>query len=550
MTTDDDLPRVEGLKEGDAGQDVTRLQRYLEKFGYLDSPRLEEYGVPREKAAAPPAAEGSFDENTDKALRAFQEKFGLQATGVLDQSTLQLISQPRCGFPDVAEFAIQGNKWKGNAVTYGFNEFTPDLTQPEIQTAIAEAFGLWQAVTPLSFTQVPIASTPDIVIRFAGGDHGDGFPFDSVGGVIAHAFFPPPNLGAFAGDSHFDEAETWSVDLPPSGTDLVTVAAHEFGHALGLGHSFIPGTLMYPFYGGPHRFLHPDDIAGIRAIYDWEDLGGVLTDGVGAAFGPQKPGAPVIELVCFAAGTDRALWLRGWMSGFQWNPWESQGGETYSAPAAVGWGPGRLDVFALGANRSLWHKAADATPPQTPQPPPWPWSEWEDLGGFWTDGVAVSSWAENRLDCFTVGTDRALWHKAWDGSSWSSWESLGGEIYSAPAAVSWGPNRIDAIALGVDRAVWHLAWDGSSWSAWEHLGGFWTHGVGISSRGPDTLDCFTVGTDRALWHKVWNGSAWGAWESLGGEIYSAPAAVCPRPDRIDIFALGANRQMLHKWYAP
>jgi Matrixin len=94
----------------------------------------------------------------------------------------------------VAEFAIQGNKWKRNAVTYGFNEFTPDLTQPEIQSAVAEAFGLWQAVIPLSFTQVPIASTPDIVIRFVGGDHGDGFPFDSVGGVIAHAFFPPPKL--------------------------------------------------------------------------------------------------------------------------------------------------------------------------------------------------------------------------------------------------------------------------------------------------------------------------------------------------------------------
>nr|MDJ0593859.1 S8 family serine peptidase [Pleurocapsa sp. MO_226.B13] len=45
------------------------------------------------------------------------------------------------------------------------------------------------------------------------------------------------------------------------------------------------------------------------------------------------------------------------------------------------------------------------------------WSSWENLGGFCTDGVAVSSWAANRLDCFVVGNNRALWHKWWDGSA-------------------------------------------------------------------------------------------------------------------------------------
>ena len=83
------------------------------------------------------------------------------------------------------------------------------------------------------------------------------------------------------------------------------------------------------------------------------------------------------------------------------------------------------------------------------------WYGWENLGGFCTDGVGVSSWAANRLDCFVIGNDRSLYHKWWDGSGWRGWENLGGRHYSAPAAVSWGPNRIDVFALGGNRAMWH-----------------------------------------------------------------------------------------------
>jgi Matrixin/Putative peptidoglycan binding domain len=307
MTTDDDLPRAEGLHEGDSGEDVRRLQSYLEKFGYLDSPRLEEYGVPRERVAAPAAAEGTFDQNTATALRVFQEKFGLPVTGVLDQETLQLMSQPRCGFPDVAEYVLVGSKWDTNSITYGFSEFTPDLTEAEIRAAVTQAFALWEAVSPLSFTEAPAGTTPDIVIRFAAGEHGDGLPFDGPSGVFAHAFFPPPSLaGALAGDSHFDEAEFWSVNLPPAGIDLVTLAAHEFGHAVGLAHSSFPGALMYPFYTGPHRYLHADDIDGIQLHYAWEDLGGFWTDGVGVSSWALN------RLDCFAVGLDRAMWHKAW----------------------------------------------------------------------------------------------------------------------------------------------------------------------------------------------------------------------------------------------
>ena len=130
---------------------------------------------------------------------------------------------------------------------------------------------MWSDYANLNFTEV--ATNGDIRVSWQVGDHGDGSPFDGLNGVLAHAFFPPPAGGttAFAGDVHFDDAETWTMlERPvPSGQpmDLVTVAAQEIGHALGLGHSNVACALMNAFYTGSHRYLSQDDVDGIQSIY-------------------------------------------------------------------------------------------------------------------------------------------------------------------------------------------------------------------------------------------------------------------------------------------
>lgn len=64
--------------------------------------------------------------------------------------------------------------------------------------------------------------------------------------------------------------ELWGLlsYLPFPGTDLLQVAAHEFGHVLGLQHTPAAKALMSPFYTFRYPLsLSPDDRRGIQHLY-------------------------------------------------------------------------------------------------------------------------------------------------------------------------------------------------------------------------------------------------------------------------------------------
>ncbi|NP_001087063.1 matrix metallopeptidase 3 L homeolog [Xenopus laevis] len=206
---------------------------------------------------------------TEEKIKAMQRFLGLEVTGKIDVNTMKVIQKPRCGVPDVQKFShFAGNpKWQKTTITYRILNYTPDITKSEVDYAIAQAFRVWSDVTPLNFQKLNSVDA-DILISFNTKAHGDFNSFDGPNGVLAHAYAPAEGIG---GDAHFDEDEQWT--LGPQGANIFLVAAHEFGHSLGLSHSNDPNALMFPTasFGmtiNPAQYkLSADDIAGIQTLY-------------------------------------------------------------------------------------------------------------------------------------------------------------------------------------------------------------------------------------------------------------------------------------------
>jgi hypothetical protein len=206
---------------------------------------------------------------------------------------------------------------------------------------------------------------------------------------------------------------------------------------------------------------------------DWDALGGEFSSAPAVvSWGNNR-------LDIFALGTNNAMYHMAWAGG-AWAPppngWENLGDAFNSPPAVASWGNNRLDIFGVGTDNAMYHKWWNGAwlPSQT---------GWEALGGGFNSTPAVASWGSNRLDVFGLGNNNAMYHKAWNGAAWlpsqTGWDALGDPFPArvfecAPAVASWGANNLTIVAIGTDNAMYYKAWIGSWWpsqTGWAPLGG-------------------------------------------------------------------------------
>ncbi|XP_076308178.1 matrix metalloproteinase-21-like [Tachypleus tridentatus] len=227
-------PPISRIKR-DIPQGPTLQELILRKIS-LASPAEPQYVIP--------VAPGTTASRRRRWLKNYMKQV---ETGELDEKVKQSYEhiQDRkkrstvTGFEDQA-FTTTLVTWR--LVSSAYSSQLSIITQ---RTALALAFRMWSEVIPLVFQENNISPVDnvDILVAFGKRDHLNcPNSFDGIGGQLSHAI--KIKLSA---EIHVDDEEYLTVGSE-HGTNLVKIAVHEIGHALGLPHTNRSYSIMYAIY--------------------------------------------------------------------------------------------------------------------------------------------------------------------------------------------------------------------------------------------------------------------------------------------------------------
>ena len=198
----------------------------------------------------------------------------------------------------VHAFEFTGARWgiaEGGSVDYFVNrQLSSDMADSTCLSAVQAGHDVWTALTCSYMSWNYVDRTDN-----SGWGVGDGqnvvswresnWDDSSVALAITASIWGGASNSLSDTDIKFNGVNhRWSTDAggAGNGTDVISVTAHEVGHALGLDHSDVEGTTMWPSTGPGDtsgRTLHRDDMEGACALYP---AGGPIPEPV---VDPERP---------------------------------------------------------------------------------------------------------------------------------------------------------------------------------------------------------------------------------------------------------------------
>ncbi|KAK1752944.1 hypothetical protein QBC47DRAFT_387414 [Echria macrotheca] len=282
----------------------------------------------------------------------------------------------------------------------------------------------------------------------------------------------------------------------------------------------------------------------------------------------------------FHVGTNLGLyhkWRNGnWATSFQpgTTKWEKIGEHEELTICGVSWGPGRVDIFGVGAQgNTVDHKRYHDGK----------WFDWETLTPSTLDSdpprvvgeLSVITWGVNILVVFWRGADNALHYMAWNEDEHKYFQLRWTKptdytFIGSPRAICWPylvSHKVDVFAREANGHVMHAGWDvqdaGPLGAATDHFLPW--QDLGPAAEDPEVvqwvtnengtleyhINLFSRDASNNLIRKTWSSldNLWmppGYWEQMGLQASTPPGAVAWHADtksNVTVVALGMDNQL-------